>query len=420
MSETQQAALDAFSRALAEHARDYDDLLHEKRLGWNSDAVSHAWAQRDALCAQTKRLPNDRLHPTTAKYVRFYREWMPKLAPVFRRRTTAADDDDVGSFAAADSPRTFIDLGSSPGGMCEFLVGDLGWRGHAHSLAADGSDKGFGMLFSHPMLEYHDTDLAVSGSWRAVVDAAGPDGVDFVNGGIVVDRGQTTSMQMGDEGQAIELVFVTILINELLVGLHALRPGGALYFAFQSANYGLLFKVLSVLQPCFRAFRATPTFAKGRTPLYCFCDGFVGCGEPEAVAAADFLVNTPIDVSTWGLWHLTDWSDDLSRIHAGALAADLAYVWRSQEEHLRAQRLDAERVYEAHRAKSRSAGGPDTRAEQLQPAAAERAESDLGVPRGRRFVPKVGPRRHENPRGGGVHSAQGHPSDAEGSWRRRV
>ncbi|EOD41547.1 hypothetical protein EMIHUDRAFT_431697 [Emiliania huxleyi CCMP1516] len=122
-------------------------LQEEKARGWASEAVDRMWKRRDELMSKANRR-TEVFTPSTKKYVRFYREWMPALAPVFAGR--------------AGANRSFADIGASPGGMCEYLVGDLGWRGHAFSLSQ--ADGGFGMTFSHVRLGYSDADLSADGS----------------------------------------------------------------------------------------------------------------------------------------------------------------------------------------------------------------------------------------------------------------
>jgi len=142
------ARLESFSTALAEHDSAWAALQAEKQAGWESDAVDWKWKQRDELFrGKVDRTQHRGLVPFTAKYVRFYREWMPRLSPEL-----------FGQPCAAGAPRRplFVDIGAAPGGMCEYLVGDLGWRGHAFSLAP--MDEGFGMQFSHPDLGFTDAD----------------------------------------------------------------------------------------------------------------------------------------------------------------------------------------------------------------------------------------------------------------------
>ena len=163
-------------------------LQEEKLAGWTSAAVERYWREKDREFAGTvdrravKHGGKNRA-PGTAKYVRFYRAWMARLDPHLFAIPAAADME-----ADAGARRVVVDIGSSPGGMCEYLVGELGFRGYAFSLACD--DEGFGMQFAHPDLAYADCDSAQEGAWRFMLKHVPEGGCDFVNGGIVVDRGQ--------------------------------------------------------------------------------------------------------------------------------------------------------------------------------------------------------------------------------------
>lgn len=392
------ARLESFSTALAEHDSAWAALQAEKQAGWESDAVDWKWKQRDELFrGKVDRTQHRGLVPFTAKYVRFYREWMPRLSPEL-----------FGQPCAAGAPRRplFVDIGAAPGGMCEYLVGDLGWRGHAFSLAP--TDEGFGMQFSHPDLGYTDADLSVVGAWQDLLRLVPPGSVEFVNGGIVVDRGQsrdalppsraaapaaaaghaTTAASdapaaaggggrgraQGGEEQAGEspvslaapgdaqdenlhpLMHRIILQNECVFGLHALAPGGCLYFAFQRASWvgvGVLFRLLLGLRPAFVRLRVTPTFAAGRTPVYVFCEGYAGAGSAGAAAALHFLLDTPLsDVDGWSV---CEWDEAVASLHA-EIEGDLRLVWGECTAHLKRQRVEAEMAMEA--AMAAGVGGP--------------------------------------------------------------
>ena len=181
-----QRVLETWSAALAKHNDSWAALQAEKRTGWESEAVDWHWRQRDAQfghggSSKVDRVNNRGMVPSTRKYVVFYRQWMPRLMPRL-----------FGSAATAVQPRVFADVGSSPGGMCEYLVGDLGWSGFAFSLAP--GDTGFGMQFASPRLAYADSDVTISGEWRRLLElVGGPGTCDFVNGGVVIDRGQQSS-----------------------------------------------------------------------------------------------------------------------------------------------------------------------------------------------------------------------------------
>jgi hypothetical protein len=281
--------LDRWSSVLAEHDVSWAELQAEKRAGWESEAVEWYWQQRDAAfgrgdSSKVDRVNNRGLVPSTRKYVVFYREWMPKLSPVLFGRATDESN-----------PRVFADVGSAPGGMCEYLVGDLGWSGFAFSLSS--RDDGFGMQFASPRLMYADSDVSVVGEWRRLLKLVGGHAVcDFVNGGVVIDRGQ----QNTEQNEAYDTLgteqHIKIYRNELLFGLHALRPGGALYFAYQLGQTALLMRILLAIRPAFASVRVTPTFAVGRTPMYVWLGEYMGLETAAAATAVRFLLESEMDI----------------------------------------------------------------------------------------------------------------------------
>ena len=356
--------LESWSTVLAKNDASWDVLQAEKRAGWESEAVDWRWRQRDATfghggSSKVDRVNNRGMVPSTRKYVVFYREWMPKLAPEL-----------FGHAADESRPRVFADVGSAPGGMCEYLVGDLGWSGFAFSLAP--GDEGFGMQFASPRLAYADSDVSVAGEWRRLLDLVGGRAVcDFVNGGVVIDRGQ----QRVEPSEASDTLamehHLEIYRNELLLGLHALRPGGALYFAYQLGQTALLMRLLLALRPAFASVRVTPTFAVGRTPMYVWLGGYAGLETAAAAAAVRFLSETPVaDAAVeevgektggggggcaWDAWHQSEWSAEVASLHT-ELRESLAHVWTTQADHLRKQRLEAENAFESSQ-QTRSGAG---------------------------------------------------------------
>ena len=357
--------LQSWSTVLAKNDASWDVLQAEKRAGWESEAVDWRWRQRDATfghggSSKVDRVNNRGMVPSTRKYVVFYREWMPKLAPEL-----------FGHAADESRPRVFADVGSAPGGMCEYLVGDLGWSGFAFSLAP--GDEGFGMQFASPRLAYADSDVSVAGEWRRLLDLVGGRAVcDFVNGGVVIDRGQ----QRVEPSEASDTLamehHLEIYRNELLLGLHALRPGGALYFAYQLGQTALLMRLLLALRPAFASVRVTPTFAVGRTPMYVWLGGYAGLETAAAAAAVRFLSETPVaDAAVeevgektggggggcaWDAWHQSEWSAEVASLHT-ELRESLAHVWTTQADHLRKQRLEAEHAFESSQQTRSGSGG---------------------------------------------------------------
>jgi hypothetical protein len=294
------------------------------------------WRQHDRKMAGADRRQKI-FTPSTRKYVSFYRGKMPTLSRAFTPR---------------GPPRSFADIGASPGGMCEYLVRDLDWHGHAFSLSE--ADGGFGMAFAHKKLVYTDADLSAEGAWRLLLREV--PSAFFVNAGIVVDRGQKKAQGGGDtdeegfEGWARtvrSLEFGIILRNELLFALRALCEGGHLYFAYQLGIYSMLFKLLLALRPAFGSVRVTSTFAAHRTPIYVFLGEYAGAESSVALEALSFLEALPTTgADAFAPWHVSSWDASVTALHA-ELADDLHEVWRTQERHLRQQREQAERMYRA-------------------------------------------------------------------------
>lgn len=231
--------LQKWSESLAAKCIAWEELQVEKQAGWDSAAVEWHWRERDKQFAgNVDRTRNKGLVPSTTKYVRFYREWMPRLSK---------------ELFNDDAARVFADIGAAPGGLCEYLVGELGWSGYAFSLAPEAA--GFGMSFSHSRLTYRDADFAAGGVWRGLLGVCAAGSCDLVNAGIVVDRGQKALASEGKEGpereaalrgksaaadtegkegaEVVSYDHLAIFQNEFLFALHALKRGGGLYFAYQ-------------------------------------------------------------------------------------------------------------------------------------------------------------------------------------------
>jgi hypothetical protein len=206
---------------------------------------------------------------------------------------------------------------------------------------------------------YADANLAQPGSWREMLRLVEPGSCDFVNLGIVVDRGQQTQRQAFDAARQSNAIsgsldgvenfssdFLVILANELRFGLRALTNGGSLYFAYQTgSNMSLLYRLLQVVRPAFARVRLTPTFAAHRTPVYVFLGEYAGVDSEAGAAALAFLDDTPTEgPAAFVEWHVTEWSESVTALHE-ELADDLHHVWRTQLRHLHDMRIRAEREF---------------------------------------------------------------------------
>ena len=407
--------MEAFYAALVSRDDVYKALREEKAAGWASVAVESQWKKRDALFDKTSDRRTMQGTPGTKKYVDFYRDWLPRLSPIFQDARSAAraserasreaagvDEkryapDDVRysrrefeeffgaagerEWHAAAGRRRFADVGAAPGGMSETLIKLYGWHGHAFSLSV--REEGFGMRFDHQSLRYDDANLAEEGSWREMLRVAPPGTCDFVNLGIVVDRGQqkestpqpscskpsASSSGAGDGEDASNvppetvLTFLAILANEMRFGLQALARGGCLYFAYQTgSNLPMLYRILLVLRPAFQTMRLTPTFAAHRTPVYIFLGEYAGSDSEAGAAALAFFHETPTCLPPRGFyrasgvseelraWHVCEWSASVTALHE-ELLEDLHRVWSTQTAHLRTTRQKAEQEYAADQEK---------------------------------------------------------------------
>jgi hypothetical protein len=79
-----QARLDAWFEGLCERDAVWRELQSEKAAGWASAAVEAQWRRREqSFSKNTDRSAGNYGVPSTRKYVAFYQEWLPRLAPDF-------------------------------------------------------------------------------------------------------------------------------------------------------------------------------------------------------------------------------------------------------------------------------------------------------------------------------------------------
>ena len=73
--------LASWAASLAEHDPTWRSLHDEKQHGWASGALDWWWRENDKQYAQQDRSDKVGGTPGTAKYVRFYSQWLPRVAP---------------------------------------------------------------------------------------------------------------------------------------------------------------------------------------------------------------------------------------------------------------------------------------------------------------------------------------------------
>ena len=102
--------LDAFYSSLCARDDVLRALREEKAAGWASAAVEAQWKKRDALFDKTVDRRTKQGTPGTRKYVDFYREWLPRLSPIFQdprsaARASKSREEKDGSSADAEETR---------------------------------------------------------------------------------------------------------------------------------------------------------------------------------------------------------------------------------------------------------------------------------------------------------------------------
>jgi len=74
--------------------------------------VDAQWKKRDALFDKTVDRSKKQSTPSTRKYVDFYRQWLPRLSPIFGAQPTASREDEtrIAPDGARYTKREFVDF----------------------------------------------------------------------------------------------------------------------------------------------------------------------------------------------------------------------------------------------------------------------------------------------------------------------
>ena len=310
---------------LCDHDPVFHSLQAERVRGWSSEAVGRLWERRDK---QIRKKGAEGLKAGNAnydKYYNFYRKTLPTKGRVFVR----------------DEGRTFVDIGSAPGGLCKYLCADLGWRGCAYSLAehAGGLEMRYvnaeRLHFSHADLTEPDLHSRVVSEVRAVL---GKERVDFINLGVVIGQHQITA---AEDSESTCLDMLRVARNSFLSMLQLLKPGGSCLWIFSAAHVGPYFYFLNKLSSCFGGrLRVFATLVPSRSPAYCLCEGFEGAAgwEQELLVDMSPLALTP---SSTARFCSSSW-DEIQGLMQSQVGVDLRVMWERQRRGLEDVRAEAE------------------------------------------------------------------------------
>jgi 23S rRNA U2552 (ribose-2'-O)-methylase RlmE/FtsJ len=162
--------------------------------------------------------------------------------------------------------RTFLDIGSAPGGMAKYLNGDLGWKGHVLTLPE--KDGGMPMLFRSDTLDvvYGDFTTALADIRARVPE----DSVDFVIAGAVADKGHRGN---GDRDEDIyaRIVFAAAQVK---LAVDTVKEGGSIMTVFGPSDSSAFFYLVAQLQTVTdQPIQVLPTMHVEKTPVYILVRG---------------------------------------------------------------------------------------------------------------------------------------------------
>ncbi|KAF4660902.1 hypothetical protein FOL47_006912 [Perkinsus chesapeaki] len=328
---------------LKDNDPEFRDLCDEKELGWQSRAVTLLWERRKKNFQDqelgSEKATRVRFTPEEKKYFEFYRGRLPHMCPeVFVKLPPASGDI-----------KSFVDIGSAPGGMSKFLLSFLHWtKGHAFSLAPE--DGGLEMRYHNASLDFECANLADSESYKKISEALEERGfkkhsLDFINLGVVIDVGQC---DRDDDPYITARKSIEVCRNQFLLMLDFLKPGGSCMWIHSGSHLDTYLFYLNWLNRMFRRLRVTNTLVPSRSPVYTIAENFLPDDSPAAQQARDdfreFLLSHPADPSTPEIWQVTSWPEVQTLLNPNSqLLKDLHAVWREKREKLAATRINAER-----------------------------------------------------------------------------
>jgi hypothetical protein len=346
--------------SLIQHDAVFAALEAEKRLGWESEDVDRLWKKRDEKLS----MPDDQSTISDTK-----RSFRAPVTSSNRFSVMAEDsaDDDMSesagqrsatrSFRKAKGPsydkyydfyrnsfknsqevfipvrRRFVDIGCAPGGLCAYMIRDLGWSGYGFTLPYE---RG-GLLVrfrDDDNLRLSYCDMSEAGSVDQIeseLSAGGDESgrFDFINCGVVLGKHQLNSLEDAESGLSI----LRVNRNQFLVTLRRLGHGGSILWVFQSASIGAWFYFLNKLNKIFGKIELFSTLVPSRSPVYALCSGFKLDSPAVSEWLAELEAADPITPDHLLDWNISEWKDAVDVMES--LREDLHAIWTTQREGLR-------------------------------------------------------------------------------------
>lgn len=351
---------------LVEHDPAFAALETEKRLGWESKDVERLWQLRTEklnilnekkLGRHEKPAPQltenpfsallddgsvDEDEPEEIADVSVSQKVMIRAGkgPSYDKYYSFYKDLFEGARKHADvftmNRKRFIDIGCAPGGLCAYLIRDLGWSGVGFSLQLERG--GLKVRFKDPNLSVFHCDMSELESVDLInQEVSGHGKYDFINCGVVMGKHQVESI---GEDRETALQILRVNRNQFLAALTWLANGGDLFWVFQSSNIGCWLYFLGRLKACFKKpISLYSTLVPSRSPVYALCSGFDAECEASKTWIAQLQATTEFDDSHLHSWNVTTWEQAEPLI--AALNPDVHKIWNAQAAGLREIRIAA-------------------------------------------------------------------------------
>ncbi|KAH9577741.1 hypothetical protein LSM04_002044 [Trypanosoma melophagium] len=293
----------SWSKYLRESSTIFCELERERIAGWNSKALDDWYQQRQQT--QNKGSGNHS-NVTNAPTTSFAGTDVAKLCdrycthasriltsaapeyftshPTIRRKQQQEQGVKQIQKDEEETPPTFLDLGSAPGGVSKFLVTQLHWSGVGVSLP---ESRG-GIAFEKSWLPLSSSESSykfIEGSiteddWQRAIKGKK---FFFVNGGAVQDHGQRESERsdknnsesnnnenISSSPSPLDLPpWFNFLVPQLRIAVEHVEDGGVIMVVFGVPQCASLFIMLELMQPLVRGdIHIVNTMHLTKSPVY--------------------------------------------------------------------------------------------------------------------------------------------------------